>query len=264
MMSTTTQTKQAVLSDKLSMEGQTALVTGAAMGIGRAIAETLHDAGANLILLDPDPALDEFAAELEEERAGSTWCRGVDVSDQEQVIDTFTKAAESFGSVDVLVNNAGITGGNAKTWELEPEIWRRVIEVNLVGPYLTCRSVVPDMLKNGYGRIVNIASIAGKEGNPNASHYSASKAGVIALTKSLGKELATSNILVNCITPAAARTEIFNQMKQEHIDFMLSKIPMNRFLEVKEAASLIGWLSSEDCAFSTGAVFDISGGRATY
>ena len=139
-----------------------------------------------------------------------------------------------------------------------------MIEVNLVGAYLTCRSVVPDMLKNGYGRIVNIASIAGKEGNPNASHYSASKAGVIALTKSLGKELATSNILVNCITPAAARTEIFNQMKQEHIDFMLSKIPMNRFLEVKEAASLIGWLSSEDCAFSTGAVFDISGGRATY
>jgi 3-oxoacyl-[acyl-carrier protein] reductase len=188
----------------------------------------------------------------------------VELTDEYSVTVATEAVIRRHGKIDILVNNAGITGGNAKTWELEPEIWRRVIEVNLVGPYLTCRSVVPDMLKNGYGRIVNIASIAGKEGNPNASHYSASKAGVIALTKSLGKELATSNILVNCITPAAARTEIFNQMKQEHIDFMLSKIPMNRFLEVKEAASLIGWLSSEDCAFSTGAVFDISGGRATY
>ena len=149
-------------------------------------------------------------------------------------------------------------------WELEPDVWRRVIEVNLVAPYLTCRAIVPEMKKKGYGRIINIASIAGKDGNPNASHYSASKAGLIGLTKSLGKELATSNILVNCITPAAAKTEIFNQMKQEHIDFMLSKIPMNRFLQVEEAASLISWLASEDCAFSTGAVFDISGGRAVY
>ena len=171
---------------------------------------------------------------------------------------------EKHGKIDILVNNAGITGGNGKLWELTPEVWRRVIEVNLIGPYLTCRAVVPDMLKNGWGRIVNVASIAGKEGNPNASHYSSSKAGLIGLTKSLGKELATSNILVNCITPAAARTEIFDQMKQEHIDFMLSKIPMNRFLLVEEAAAMIAWLSSEDCAFTTGAVFDISGGRAVY
>ncbi len=168
------------------------------------------------------------------------------------------------GGIDILVNNAGITGGNGKTWELSPEVWRRVVDVNLVGPFLTCRSVVPVMLAKGYGRIVNIASIAGKDGNPNASHYSASKAGLIGLTKSLGKELATSGILVNCITPAAARTEIFDQMKQEHIDFMLSKIPMSRFLQVDEAAAMIAWLSSEDCAFSTGAVFDISGGRAVY
>jgi 2-dehydro-3-deoxy-L-rhamnonate dehydrogenase (NAD+) len=168
------------------------------------------------------------------------------------------------GRLDILVNNAGITGGNGKLWELAPDVWRRVIEVNLIAPYLTCRAIVPEMLKGGFGRIVNVASIAGKEGNPNASHYSASKAGLIGLTKSLGKELATSNILVNCITPAAARTEIFNQMSQEHIDFMLSRIPMNRFLQVEEAAALIVWLSSEDCAFSTGATFDISGGRATY
>mgnify|MGYP003382332794 CR=1 FL=1 len=172
--------------------------------------------------------------------------------------------AAAHGGIAILVNNAGITGGNGKTWELSPEVWRRVVDVNLVGPFLTCRSVVPVMLKAGYGRVVNIASIAGKEGNPNASHYSASKAGLIGLTKSLAKELATSGILVNCITPAAAKTEIFDQMKQEHIDFMLSKIPMNRFLAVEEAAAMIAWLSSEDCAFSTGAVFDISGGRAVY
>jgi len=168
------------------------------------------------------------------------------------------------GKIDILVNNAGITGGNARLWELDPKVWRQVIDVNLIGPFLTCHAIVPVMLKNGYGRIVNIASIAGKEGNPNASHYSASKAGLIGLTKSLGKELATSNILVNCITPAAARTEIFNQMKQEHIDFMLSKIPMSRFLEVNEVASMIAWLASEEVSFTTGAVFDISGGRATY
>ncbi len=170
----------------------------------------------------------------------------------------------SFGKVDILVNNAGITGGNAPLWELTPDVWRRVIDVNLVGPYLTCRAIVPHMIAAGYGRIVNIASIAGKEGNPNASHYSASKAGLIALTKSLGKELATTGVLVNCITPAAARTEMFGQMKQEHIDYMLSKIPMNRFVAVDEIAAMAAWLASEECSFSTGAVFDISGGRAVY
>jgi 3-oxoacyl-[acyl-carrier protein] reductase len=176
-----------------------------------------------------------------------------------------TKAAvDAYGRIDILVNNAGITGGNGVTWELDPGVWRRVVEVNLVGPFLTCRAVVPQMLAQGYGRIVNIASIAGKEGNPNASHYSASKAGLIALTKSLAKELATKGVLVNAVTPAAAKTAIFDSMTQQHIDFMLSKIPMARFLQVDEAAAMIAWLASEDCAFSTGAVFDLSGGRATY
>ena len=168
------------------------------------------------------------------------------------------------GRIDILVNNAGITGGNATTWELQPEVWRRVVEVNLIAPYLTCRAVVPQMLQRGYGRIVNVASVAGKEGNPNASHYSASKAGLIALTKSLAKELATQGVLVNAVSPAAAKTAIFDQMSEQHINFMLSKIPMGRFVQVNEIAALIGWLASEDCSFSTGAVFDISGGRATY
>ena len=166
--------------------------------------------------------------------------------------------------IDLKGRVAVITGGNAPTWELAPEVWRRVIEVNLVGPYLTCRAVVPQMVKQGYGRIVNIASVAGKEGNPNASHYSASKAGLIALTKSLAKELATKGVLVNAVSPAAAKTAIFDSMTQQHIAFMLSKIPMARFLEVGEAAAMIAWLASEECSFSTGAVFDLSGGRATY
>jgi 3-oxoacyl-[acyl-carrier protein] reductase len=247
----------------LDLKQRVAIITGGARGIGYAAAERMLQSGAIVVLWDVDAdAAVQAVASLS--AFGTVSADHVELTDEYSVTVATEAVIRRHGKIDILVNNAGITGGNAKTWELEPEIWRRVIEVNLVGPYLTCRSVVPDMLKNGYGRIVNIASIAGKEGNPNASHYSASKAGVIALTKSLGKELATSNILVNCITPAAARTEIFNQMKQEHIDFMLSKIPMNRFLEVKEAASLIGWLSSEDCAFSTGAVFDISGGRATY
>jgi len=172
------------------------------------------------------------------------------------------------GRIDILVNNAGITGGNASTWALDPAVWRRVIEVNLIAPYLTSRHVVQQMMKGangqGYGRIVNIASVAGKEGNPNASHYSASKAGLIALTKSLAKEVATKGILVNAITPAVAKTAMFEQMTQAHIDYMLGKIPMGRFLEVQEAAAMVAWLCSEECSFSTGAVFDLTGGRATY
>ena len=247
----------------LDLKDRVAIITGGARGIGYAAAERMLQSGAIVVLWDVDrEAATQAVASLSV--FGPVSADHVELTDEHSVAVATEAVIRRHGKIDILVNNAGITGGNAKTWELEPDIWRRVVEVNLVGPYLTCRSVVPEMLKNGYGRIVNIASIAGKEGNPNASHYSASKAGVIALTKSLGKELAASNILVNCITPAAARTEIFNQMKQEHIDFMLSKIPMNRFLEVKEAASLIGWLSSEDCAFSTGAVFDLSGGRATY
>ena len=188
----------------------------------------------------------------------------VELTDEASVESATKAAVATHGRIDALINSAGITGGNGTTWELAPDAWRRVIEVNLVGCYLTCRAVVPQMIQQGYGRIVNIASVAGKEGNPNASHYSASKAGLIGLTKSLGKELAKTGVLVNAVTPAAAKTPIFDSMKPEHIEFMLSKIPMGRFLAVDEAASMITWLATEDCAFSTGAVFDLSGGRATY
>ncbi|AVO46785.1 SDR family NAD(P)-dependent oxidoreductase [Phreatobacter cathodiphilus] len=249
--------------NRIDLAGRTAVITGGARGIGFAAAERMLDSGAAVALWDVDAArLAEAEGKLKAKGRVSTHV--VELTDEASVQAATDATAAAHGSIAILVNNAGITGGNGKTWELAPDVWRRVVEVNLVGPYLTCRAVVPVMLKAGYGRIVNIASIAGKDGNPNASHYSASKAGLIGLTKSLAKELATSGILVNCITPAAAKTEIFDQMKQEHIDFMLSKIPMNRFLQVEEAAAMIAWLSSEDCAFSTGAVFDISGGRAVY
>lgn len=247
----------------IDLKGRVAIITGGARGIGYAAAERMLASGATVALWDVDAAaLDAAKASLG--KLGTVSGDIVELTDEASIAAATNAVLARHGKIDILVNNAGITGGNAKLWELAPDVWRRVIDVNLIGPYLTCHAIVPAMMKNGYGRIVNIASIAGKEGNPNASHYSASKAGLIGLTKSLAKELATANILVNCITPAAAKTEIFNQMKQEHIDFMLSKIPMNRFLEVKEAASMICWLASEDCAFSTGAVFDISGGRATY
>ena len=249
--------------NRIDLAGRTAVITGGARGIGYAAAERMLASGASVAIWDVDVAkLQEAAARLAGQGKVST--HAVELTDEASVQAATDATVAAHGGMAILVNNAGITGGNGKTWELSPEVWRRVVDVNLVGPFLTCRSVVPVMLKSGYGRIVNIASIAGKEGNPNASHYSASKAGLIGLTKSLAKELATSGILVNCITPAAAKTEIFDQMKQEHIDFMLSKIPMARFLQVEEAAAMIAWLSSEDCAFSTGAVFDISGGRAVY
>ena len=247
----------------LDLNGRVAIITGGARGIGYAAAERMLASGAAVALWDIDAArLDEAAATLA--GLGKVSTHVVELTDEASVRAATAAVVAVHGKIDILVNNAGITGGNGKLWELDTETWRRVVDVNLVGPFLTCKVVVPELLKNGWGRIVNVASIAGKEGNPNASHYSASKAGLIGLTKSLAKELATSNVLVNAITPAAAKTEIFNQMKQEHIDFMLSKIPMNRFLAVEEATALIGWLSSEDCAFSTGAVFDISGGRAVY
>ena len=249
--------------NKIDLQGRIAIITGGARGIGFATAERMVQSGVKAVLWD----IDEEACKKAVTALGGTNHASYDLVEltSEAAVANATKSVIArHGQIDILVNNAGITGGNAPLWELEPDVWRRVIEVNLVAPYLTCRAIVPEMKKKGYGRIINIASIAGKDGNPNASHYSASKAGLIGLTKSLGKELATSNILVNCITPAAAKIEIFNQMKQEHIDFMLSKIPMNRFLQVEEAASLISWLASEDCAFSTGAVFDISGGRAVY
>jgi 3-oxoacyl-[acyl-carrier protein] reductase len=249
--------------NQFDLAGRTVVITGGARGIGYAVAQRALKSGAQVALWDIDAerlqrASDELAA------GGNVSVAVVELTDESSVDAAVEKTLAAHGKIDVLVNNAGITGGNGTTWELAPDVWRRVIDVNLIGPYLTCRAIVPQMLKNGYGRIVNIASVAGKEGNPNASHYSASKAGLIGLTKSLGKELATKNILVNAVTPAAAKTEIFDSMSQQHIDYMLSKIPMNRFLMPEEAASLILWLSSEDCAFSTGAVFDLSGGRATY
>ena len=249
--------------NKIDLEGRVAVITGGARGIGFATAQRMLASGASISLWDVDHAkLEEALAALAGQ--GAVSIETVELTDETSVADATASTLSKHGRIDILINNAGITGGNAKTWELSPEVWRRVIDVNLIGPFLTCHAIVPKMLERGYGRIVNIASIAGKEGNPNASHYSASKAGVIGLTKSLGKELATSGILVNCITPAAAKTDIFASMKQEHIDFMLSKIPMSRFLLVEEVAAMIAWLSSEDCAFSTGAVFDISGGRAVY
>ena len=243
--------------NQIDLNGRLAVVTGGAQGIGYAIAKRFIASGARVVLWDRDGDAAGRAAESLGQAASA---RAVELAEDAQIQD----AAQAVGPVDILVNNAGITGGNAKTWELDPAVWRQVIEVNLNAPYVACRALVPGMIARGYGRIVNVASIAAKEGNPNAAHYSASKAGLIALTKSLGKELAGTGVLVNAITPAAAGTPIFDQMKQEHIDYMLSKIPMNRFLEPDEAAALVAWLASADCAFSTGAVFDISGGRATY
>jgi 3-oxoacyl-[acyl-carrier protein] reductase len=249
--------------NQLDLNGRVAVITGGAQGIGYATAERMMLSGAAVVLWDIDAKA--LAAARESLSAlGTVDTAAVELTDADAVLAAAGAVMRSHGRIDVLVNNAGITGGNATTWELDPVMWRRVIEVNLVAPYLVCRAVVPQMLQRGYGRIVNVASVAGKEGNPNASHYSASKAGLIALTKSLAKELATQGVLVNAVSPAAAKTAIFDQMSEQHINFMLGKIPMGRFVQVGEIAALIGWLSSEDCSFSTGAVFDISGGRATY
>jgi len=249
--------------NQIDLKSRVAVVTGAARGIGYFVAERMLRSGAAVSVWDIDSGR-LMSAKTSLTPLGHVTGVTVDLADERQVQTAVRDTLHEFGRLDILVNNAGITGGNAPTWELEPSTWRRVIDVNLVAPYLTCRATVPVMLRNGYGRIVNVASMAGKEGNPNASHYSASKAGRIALTKSLGKELATKNILVNCVTPAAAKTEIFSQMKTEQIEYMLSKIPMNRFVEPQEVAATICWLASEECSFATGAVFDVSGGRATY
>jgi len=247
----------------IQLSNRNAIVTGGARGIGYAIAERLLNSGAAVCLWDVDAAaLAQAQAALSAH--GQVTTAQVDVTNTESVSAAVRLTLAAFGKIDLLVNNAGIAGNNAKTWELKPEEWRKVVDINLTGIFLCCHAVIPHLLTNGYGRIVNIASIAGKEGNPNAAHYSASKAGVIALTKSLGKELATSNVIVNCITPAVIETDIFQQMSQMHIDYMLSKIPMNRFGQKHEAAALVAWLCSEECSFTTGAVFDLSGGRATY
>jgi 2-dehydro-3-deoxy-L-rhamnonate dehydrogenase (NAD+) len=248
--------------NQIDLKGRRAIVTGGAQGIGLAISQRLLHSGAQVLIWDIDATrLDAACKELA--ALGGASGQVVELTD-DAAVAAATQAALAGGRIDILVNNAGITGGNATTWELDPVVWRRVIEVNLIAPYLTCRHVAPAMIAAGYGRIVNIASVAGKEGNPNASHYSASKAGLIALTKSLAKETATKGLLVNAITPAVARTAMFEQMTQAHIDYMLGKIPMGRLLEVQEIAAMVAWLSSEDCSFSTGAVFDITGGRATY
>jgi 3-oxoacyl-[acyl-carrier protein] reductase len=228
--------------NKLDFSGRSAIVTGGMQGIGAAIVKRLKASGAEVTVWDID---------------GSP---KVDVSDPASI----EKAVKALKKVDVLVNNAGIAGKNVPTVDYPIEEWERVLRINLTSQFLCCRAVAPLMAKAKYGRIVNIASVAGKEGNPNAVAYSASKAGVISLTKSLGKELAKDGVLVNCVTPAAAKTAIFDQMTEQHINFMLSKIPKNRFVLVEELAALAAWLASEDCSFSTGAVFDISGGRATY
>jgi 3-oxoacyl-[acyl-carrier protein] reductase len=250
--------------NRIDLTGRVAVITGGARGIGYAVAERALASGAAVALWDAD------AARLEQARtalaaAGAVTAHAVELTD-ETAVAAATRAtlAAHGGRVDVLVNNAGITGGNAPVWEIAPAEWRRVIEVNLVAPYLVSRAVVPEMIRAGYGRVVNIASVAGKEGNPNASHYSASKAGLIGLTKSMAKELVDKGVLVNCVTPAAAQTEIFRQMSEAQIAYMLSKIPMGRFVRVEEIAALVCWLASEECSFSTGAVFDITGGRATY
>ena len=245
--------------NRIDLSGRTAVITGGAQGIGYAIAERYLASGATVVLWDADRGrLEQAVATLS--TTGTARGVVVELTDDASV----QAAAAREPRIDILVNTAGITGGNGPTWELDPAVWRRVVDVNLIAPYLTCRAVVPKMIASGWGRIVNIASVAGKEGNPNASHYSASKAGLIALTKSLAKELATKHVLVNAIAPAAARTAIFDQMTPEHIGYMLAKIPMGRFVEVGEVAAMAAWLASEDCSFSTGAVFDITGGRSTY
>lgn len=249
--------------NQIDLHGKIAIITGGARGIGYAIAERMLDSGASVCLWDIDDQQLNMAKTTLGSK-GRTEIMKVELTSESEVQQATDKVQSIFGKIDILVNNAGITGGNAVTWELDTKVWRKVIEVNLIAPFITCHAVVPKMLANGYGRIINVASIAGKEGNPTASHYSASKAGLIGLTKSLGKELAQKNIMVNCITPAAAKTELFSQMTQQHVDYMLSKIPMNRFLQVEEAAAMVAWLASEECSFTTGGVFDISGGRAVY
>lgn len=249
------------MANNIDLKGRMAVVTGGAQGFGKAITQRFVASGARVAIWDRDTALAEKTAAAIGSNAVVVAC---DVTDPASVAKASDATVKALGRIDILINNAGIAGANAKTWETEVDEWRKVMHVNLDGPFICSRAVVPLMIAQNYGRIVNIASIAGKEGNPNAAHYSASKAGVIALTKSLGKELAGYDIAVNAVTPAAAKTAIFDQITQEHIDFMLSKIPRNRFVTVEELASLVAWIASAENSFTTGAVFDISGGRATY
>ena len=247
--------------NNIDLNKRSAIVTGGAQGIGLAIVKRMLASGANVRIWDRDQKLlQQTLSGLSGPVSGDA----VDVADEKSVAQGTAAAAAALGKIDILVNNAGIAGANAPTVDYPVDEWERVLKVNLTSQFLCCRAIAPHMVKQKYGRIVNIASIAGKEGNPNAVAYSASKAGVISLTKSLGKELAKDGVSVNCITPAAAKTAIFDQMTEQHINYMLAKIPMGRFVLVEEIAAMACWLASEDCSFTTGGVFDISGGRATY
>lgn len=251
------------MTNKIDLQGRNAVVTGGAQGIGRAITERFLESGAAVAIWDRDDKLaQQTVAELK--GRGRVIAVKVDVTQFADIEKARDATLKELGRIDILVNNAGITGPNVTTWEYPVEAWQSVMRINLDGPFMCCKAIVPSMITQNYGRIVNIASVAGKEGNPNAPAYSASKAGVIALTKSLGKELAGHDIGVNCITPAAAKTAMFEQMTQTQIDYMLSKIPRARFVNVEEIAALVAFCASADCSFTTGAAFDISGGRATY
>ena len=249
--------------NKIDLKNKTAVVTGGAKGIGLAITKLFLECGASVSLWDKDEKLvNEIANQLSLQ--GNAEAIVTDVSNLASVENAVIQTQKSMGRIDILICNAGISGPNEKLWDYPPEAWQKIMDINLTGVFNCLRAVTPLMIKQKYGRIVNVGSVAGKEGNPNASAYSASKAGVIALTKSLGKELAQFDIAVNCITPAAAKTQIFDQMSEEHIQYMLSKIPRERFLKVDEAASMVAWLCSSENSFTTAGVFDLSGGRSTY
>ena len=244
--------------NKINLENRVAIVTGGAQGFGLAITKRFIDSGAKVLIWDKDT---EYLNKVD---LKNTHKIKVDVSNYKSVENAFAESLTHENKIDILINNAGIAGPNFKTWDYPLEEWQKVIDIDLSGVFYCCKTIAPHFIKNNYGRIVNISSIAGKEGNPNAMPYSAAKAGVIALTKSLGKELAENNISVNCVTPAPAKTRIFDQITQEHINYMLSKIPRNRFVLVEELASLVTWMSSEENSYTTGSTFDLSGGRATY
>ena len=248
--------------NNFDLKNRVAIITGGAQGFGLAISKRIIQSEGKVVIWDIDEnAINSALNEISSENLSF---KKVDVTNFIEIEKALLETENELGKIDIFVNNAGITGMNAKVWDYPLDEWKKVIELDLNSTFYCCKAVVPHMIKNNYGRIVNIASIAGKEGNPNASAYSTAKAGVIGLTKSLGKELADKNIAVNCVTPAAAKTRIFDQMTKEHIDYMLSKIPRNRFAKVDELASLVCWLASEENSFSTAAVFDLSGGRATY
>jgi 3-oxoacyl-[acyl-carrier protein] reductase len=244
--------------NKINLENRVAIVTGGAQGFGFAITKRFIESGAKVLIWDKDT---EYLNKVDLKNIQKI---EVDVSNYKSVENAFAESLTHENKIDILINNAGIAGPNFKTWDYPLEEWQKVIDIDLSGVFYCCKTIAPHFIKNNYGRIVNISSIAGKEGNPNAMPYSAAKAGVIALTKSLGKELAEKNISVNCVTPAPAKTRIFDQITQEHIDYMLSKIPRNRFVLVEELASLVAWMSSEENSYTTGSTFDLSGGRATY